>query len=263
MPVLRPDSAGMTSGQADRQLLGPADQRVVGGGGHDAGEADVQLVGDQGREAQDAALRHRHVAGAVGAGDQHPGRLPRRSPRSSPSAGSRRWSAALPPQVQGGAGAGREPAGAVEQVLRPQRGQRAEGGAGGDAQLRRGPGPRRSRSALSAAPGTAVTLAETWKRWAAGVVKVRFRAGSGDVPGRPSVVAVSRWKLKDGDGPAWSWAGCRYLVTRTPGMVTSLMPAPGPAGSAAAGGGDGDPEPAGGAGRDAAAAGPPPSPGCR
>ena len=61
--------------------------------------------------------------------------------------------------------------------------------------------PRRSRRASSAAPGTAVTVAETRKRSAPGVVNVRFRSASGGVPGRPSEVPVSRWKLNDGVGP--------------------------------------------------------------
>ena len=69
--------------------------------------------------------------------------------------------------------------------------------------------PSRSSRALSAAPGTAVTSAETPKEAAAGVLKVRFRSASGGSPGRPSASPVARWKLNDGTGPAWSCDGCR------------------------------------------------------
>ena len=59
--------AGVQAGQrgdgqrteADGELLGVAGQLVVGGGGHDAGEADVQPVGSEGRETQGAAGRDR------------------------------------------------------------------------------------------------------------------------------------------------------------------------------------------------------------
>ena len=69
--------------------------------------------------------------------------------------------------------------------------------------------PSRSRRALRAAPGTAVTVAERWKLSAAGVVNVRFRVASGGSPGRPSAQPAAREKLNDGSGPVESWAGWR------------------------------------------------------
>src|SRR3984957_14386722 len=83
-------------------------------------------------------------------------------------------------------------------------------------------------SALSWAPGTAVAVPATWKRWRWVVVKVRFSAASGDWPGRPIEVLVARSKLNDGVGPAAGWDGWRDRGTHTPGTAIPLIPAPGP-----------------------------------
>src|ERR1700761_5168526 len=91
-----------------------------------------------------------------------------------------------------------------------------------------GPGSSEDSSEPSWGPGTAVTVPATVNFCWPAVVKVRFRAASGGLPGRPMDEPRSRWKLNDGVGPALVWDGCRNRLTQTPGTAMPLMPAPGP-----------------------------------
>ena len=111
------------------------------------------------------------------------------------------------------------------------------------------PAPTRSSSADSAAPGTAVTLADTARRWAAAVVKVRSGRFGGCArqaehhddlavklkPGRPGLVLPGLQEAGHAHAGNGDVADARARPTDT----------------AATGGGDGDPQPARGTRRDA------------
>ena len=88
--------------------------------------------------------------------------------------------------------------------------------------------PILSSSALRAGPGTATAVADSEKRCADAVVKVRLSDGSGRNPGQPERGGGVAVEAERRGRAARSCAGRRKRVTRTPGIVTSLMPAPGP-----------------------------------